>query len=435
MPLTPYRILKPNLYEAGCVLLVSDDYVEGSTLKDLSGFKNNGTIYGAVRKKGVCLNFDGSDDYVKVDNLNFNSSFTWEVWIRPNFNYNDNTEHYILHFYVDSSNYIILTKTSTNYINFTIYWGGGASFSTIKAFNSGELHHLVVKYDNDKKIMYIYWDCDESSYTPASVKAPTGTGSLYIGSNNALSSFWNGSIFEVRCYNRALTPLEIKRNYYGDVTTNGLVLWLKFNEGNGNTVLDSSGNGNNGTIYGATWSVESKGLYFDGVDDWVDCGSGDGFDSISGELTVEAVVKEKQRGEVVKVVSRRSATEIKKFWFLGVDSGKPYGGIGDGTNTKVTAKSFTMPLNEEHRLAFVFKDVDDKGYIYYDGDLKETSSIPYSIPSLEGIKVSIGADKEGTDKYFKGLVREVLVYNKLFSLSKIFAHQRNSRFLPDRVLI
>ena len=37
----------------------------------------------------------------------------------------------------------------------------------------------------------------------------------------------------------------------------GLVGYWNFNEGSGNTVTDLSGNGNNGTINGATWSTDA----------------------------------------------------------------------------------------------------------------------------------------------------------------------------------
>ena len=52
---------------------------------------------------------------------------------------------------------------------------------------------------------------------------------------------------------------------------------LPINEGQGSTIHDSSGYGNHGTIYGATWTKGSYGygLYFDGTDDYVDCGNND----------------------------------------------------------------------------------------------------------------------------------------------------------------
>ena len=49
----------------------------------------------------------------------------------------------------------------------------------------------------------------------------------------------------------------------------GLVAEWHFDEGSGSVLVDSSGNGNDGVIYGATW-VDGKygtALSFDGVDD------------------------------------------------------------------------------------------------------------------------------------------------------------------------
>jgi len=50
-----------------------------------------------------------------------------------------------------------------------------------------------------------------------------------------------------------------------------LVLRLALDEGDGTVAVDSSGNGNNGTIYGANWTTGRYGyaLQFDGVDDYV----------------------------------------------------------------------------------------------------------------------------------------------------------------------
>jgi len=49
-----------------------------------------------------------------------------------------------------------------------------------------------------------------------------------------------------------------------------LASWA-FDEGTGNTASDSSGNGNDGTLFGPTWVTRDSGyaLYFDGVDDYV----------------------------------------------------------------------------------------------------------------------------------------------------------------------
>ena len=53
----------------------------------------------------------------------------------------------------------------------------------------------------------------------------------------------------------------------------GLVAYYSFDEGAGTTVHDSSCNGNNGVITGATWSnsgIAGDGLLFNGTDNWVE---------------------------------------------------------------------------------------------------------------------------------------------------------------------
>ena len=52
-------------------------------------------------------------------------------------------------------------------------------------------------------------------------------------------------------------------------TEQGLVGYWRFNEGSGATAADSSGHGNNGTIYGAKWveGKSGKALSFDGKKD------------------------------------------------------------------------------------------------------------------------------------------------------------------------
>jgi len=73
----------------------------------------------------------------------------------------------------------------------------------------------------------------------------------------------------------------------------GLVAEWHFDEGYGSVLKDSSGNGNDGTIYGATWvdGKFGKALSFDGVDDYVDCGNDRIFDFGTNTFTIETWVK------------------------------------------------------------------------------------------------------------------------------------------------
>mgnify|MGYP003311859445 CR=1 FL=1 len=65
-----------------------------------------------------------------------------------------------------------------------------------------------------------------------------------------------GNLDEVRVWDYALGGQQIQENMYNELTgyENGLVGYWNFNDGDGDVLTDFSGNGNHGTINGATWS-------------------------------------------------------------------------------------------------------------------------------------------------------------------------------------
>src|SRR5436189_3739506 len=68
------------------------------------------------------------------------------------------------------------------------------------------------------------------------------------------------------------------------VTVAGLVAAYNFDEGSGLMVNDLSGNGNNGTITGATFTAGKfgGGLSFDGISNWVTVNDATSLDLTSG---------------------------------------------------------------------------------------------------------------------------------------------------------
>lgn len=131
---------------------------------------------------------------------------------------------------------------------------------------------------------------------------------------------------------------------------------------------------------------------------------------ITGEITLTAWVKETASGTYSKVISRRYDYY---FYFLGVDNGRPYGGIGlDNDNYEVTSKSIIMPSDEWHHLAFSYNDANDKMYLYYDGVRKETVSTSVGLPAQANVDLSIGADYQGTSNFFRGYIDELALFNR-----------------------
>jgi hypothetical protein len=73
----------------GLVAAYSFDEATGSTVADLSGNGNDGTISGAAWGAGIHgtgLTFDGQDDWVTIpesDSLDLSTGMTLEAWVRP----------------------------------------------------------------------------------------------------------------------------------------------------------------------------------------------------------------------------------------------------------------------------------------------------------------------------------------------------------------
>ena len=87
----------------------------------------------------------------------------------------------------------------------------------------------------------------------------TNDQNAYIGAN-ASSEWWNGLIANFKIFNTALTAAQVADLYNNPekivptgVSNDALKLWLPMQEGAGTTAYDGSGNGNHGTISGATW--------------------------------------------------------------------------------------------------------------------------------------------------------------------------------------
>ena len=128
-----------------------------------------------------------------------------------------------------------------------------------------------------------------------------------------------------------------------------------------------------------------------------------------------AWVKETAIGQYAKIISRRAGNY---FYFLGVDNGRPYGGIGDGSSYTVTRKSIAMIPDQWHFVAFVYDDATDIIQIYFDGTLDETD-VAVSLPVVPGVDLTIGADYEGTRNFCTGLIDNVAIYDQPLTVDQI----------------
>ena len=237
-------------------VVVFDDTLATQTLT----IENTGydTLEVSLNQNNFALHFDGVDDYVDVGSgFNIISEMTFEARIKTNYS---------------GSNNVIFTKRHTEPNDYpTLMTHDGKA--VISVDDSGYRNDInSVSYVTDNEWHYIAGVKNGNQYSifvdgvleSTEIDNHTMSGSPYnahIGHHGAWSKYFYGLIDEVHIYNRALTQEEIQANMYAELTGNeeGLVGYWNFNEGEGNILHDRSGNGNDGTIYGATW-VESPFL-------------------------------------------------------------------------------------------------------------------------------------------------------------------------------
>jgi hypothetical protein len=80
-------------------------------------------------------------------------------------------------------------------------------------------------------------------------------GNLYIGIEYNNNQCWNGLIDEVSLWDYNLLDIEVQNLYLQNASGNeqGLVGYYKFDTGEADILIDSSGNNNHGVIFGASW--------------------------------------------------------------------------------------------------------------------------------------------------------------------------------------
>ncbi|MFC1755117.1 LamG-like jellyroll fold domain-containing protein, partial [Thermoproteota archaeon] len=184
---------------------------------DYSSFNNSGTNYGATWTSdgyiGGAYEFDGVDDYIDVGEVNFTEELTYELWVKINS-------------YGTGAKIISKRTLGTNYFHFLglisnrIYAGVGNgttntwTTSTSYTPSTGEWHHVAFTYKNSDKVARIYVDGIERISDTLDNELVAFNANITIGrdSDNAISYF-NGTVDEVRIFNRSLTEQQILALY------------------------------------------------------------------------------------------------------------------------------------------------------------------------------------------------------------------------------
>jgi len=210
-----------------------------------------------------------------------------------------------------------------------------------------------------------------------------------------------------------------------------LVARWHFDEGTGAISHDSSGNGNDGTINGATWTdgVSGTALSFDGDYDYVDFGDVNEVEGLS-QMTVSAWIKPQSIDSTKQfIITKEDAWYFQVGDWLNNDemvfiiSGTP-----DSTENCV---QYQINLNEWYHVAVAYDNPEI--YLYVDGILRDSDT---NIPMpTSGHPLSIGARKNSGaiwGDFFNGTIDEVSIYNRAFTDSEILTLYQ--QYIPPKMV-
>ncbi len=212
----------------------------------------------------------------------------------------------------------------------------------------------------------------------------------------------------------------------------GLLGGWNFDEGAGDTASDSSGYNNSGALVGnPTWvdGKSGKALSFDGVDDYVEVGDRSNL-NIRKEISFSLWFKA-NASQVGPLVNKYDVRSPDNGYYVGLSKRLSSGGTissifanKDSTNEFVTHQSF-LDYQWHHLVVIYRPDGVSQPKIYLDRIEQSGTNIG---PTLTTIGEPVGSNfrigrysDDAHSFYFKGLIDDVRIYNKILTADEIGA--------------
>jgi len=444
------------------------DECRGNIALDASGNSNRGTltnfalsgstsnwVSGSAAKRGCALAFDGVDDYVNIGTaptLNLNADLTLSVWFKTNSTDSD----YIISRLGACANENNVYNIYKSAVDQKIYFITSDNANTVigtRTVNDGVWHHVVGTISGTTMKIYVDGIQDGNTVTISTSRDSYPSASTEIGAVtvcNPSGGQFNGSIDEVRIYNRALALSEVEGLYNsgsakinsstagkgGNLTT-GLVGHWTFDGQylNTTTATDTSGSANNGTLTGANGKpvpVAGKlgqALSFDGVDDYVSVGTGASLANLPlNSFTMSSWVKPTGEPSVNgRIIDKAGAGGVSGWYvFMNptthiVEAYSDFsGGLIAFDAYQITSSGLTM--NSWTHVVAVFDISTKKFKIYFNGALQSLSTDTAGVGTAlddSASSFAIGGRAIDGARNFSGSLDDVRIYNRALSAGEV----------------
>jgi hypothetical protein len=204
-----------NTGPAGLVAAYSFDAGSGTTVADLSGNGNTGTLSNATWTTAGhttgALSFNGTSALVSVPDsasLDLTVGMTLEAWVNATA-LGSTWRTVVLKEQPGNLAYALYANAETARPSVHVYVPTGeAILKGTAGLTLNAWVHLAATYDG--AILRLYVNGTQVASTSVSGAMATTTGSLRIGGNNVWGEWFKGTIDDVRVYNRALSAAEVQ---------------------------------------------------------------------------------------------------------------------------------------------------------------------------------------------------------------------------------
>ena len=231
-----YYLLRRGLFNAGSAIIKNG-------LVMFNKFTTAGLNFPAQGS----ATFNGSSDYIQLDNPFSYTNHTIAAWVYAE----DNAaSKEIFQTYDANDDGIRFLSKTDEAIRYSVNNSDADSSSTFL----NEWVFAVGTYDGTTQKLYINGSLDVSKSTSQTISTTTDA-RIGTRSYSTPTNFFNGNLANVAIWNRALSSDEINsvmwKSYeaLSGAESNGLQAWYSLDDISGTSVPDSSGNGNNGTAY------------------------------------------------------------------------------------------------------------------------------------------------------------------------------------------
>ncbi|MDD3486964.1 MAG: DUF2341 domain-containing protein [Candidatus Moranbacteria bacterium] len=386
---------------------------------------------------GNGLGFGGDNDYLRKahnSTFDFNGEATFAMWINPSADGLSPSCHLGQLIGKHSTGGCSYDQWAIGYSYHTTSWyskkivvsfGTGSSYPfyySNSQVSQNQWTHVAVTIRNNKIAVYINGRSDgfvNYSSKEISQTLANNVYDLMIGRTEA--GYFQGEMDDVRIYNRGLSPDEVLQlAEWGP----GPVGWWKMDDnvsGNLQTIVDSSGNGNNGTT---NWGANASGMdctqqgkyggtcKFDNVDDYVNVADSDSLDA-GGSLTLEAWVNFDEYSDYETYIFKYDSyflgkrQDVNKFYFNVYSPGQSWSAYTINTDELSSGDE-----GEWFHLAGVFDQAAGKSRLYINGILDKEQSVSAKGIAKNSNDVQMGhATGWSSSWYANSSLDDVRVYN------------------------